>query len=385
MTTQKLPKALKVFVICGEPSGDALAADAIKDLIAIYPGQIRLRGIGGAHLKAQGLESLFPMEDLSLMGLAEILPHIPKLLGRIDLTARAIIEGQPDIVLSVDAPDFCFRVTKQLREKACHFPHFIHYVAPTVWAWRSGRAKKVARLYDHILCLLPFEPKYFEREGLAASYVGHSALRSDLLFGDRKEFVKAVPKVKNKETLGVLFGSRSGELKRLGKTFADTAKAWLAEDKNRIVIAPTLPHLQERIQELFIGYQDRVVTLTEPKMKPHAFAAMDQALAVSGTVGLELALCKIPHIIGYKAHPLTYFLAKRLVKVDYAHLANILLDEMIVPEFIQSECRVENLSQGLAKLDKDKQESRFEQVRDKLQAPITPAQAILNSYRQSLA
>ncbi len=385
MSQLKLPKALKIFVICGEPSGDVLAADAVKDLIDIYPGQVRLRGIGGTHLKAQGLESLFPMEDLSLMGLAEIVPHIPKLLGRIDLTVRAIIEGQPDIVLTVDAPDFSFRVVKSLRKKDCHFPHFIHYVAPTVWAWRPGRAKKVAKLYDRILCLLPFEPKYFEREGLAASFVGHSALRSDLLFGDRKEFEKIYPQIKGRDTLGVLCGSRKGELKRLGTTFAETAKAWLSEDKDRVVIAPTLDHLEEQVRELFIGYQDRIVTLTEKALKPHAFAAMNRALAVSGTVGLELALCKIPHIIGYRAHPFTYWLAKMMVKVNYAHLANILLDRMVVPEFIQGECSKENLLEALAGLDENEQLESFEKVRALLQAPQTPAQSILNSYRKSLS
>lgn len=162
----------KVFLIAGEPSGDTLGASLMEGLSEKLNGNVEYAGVGGQGMAAAGLESLFPMEDLSVMGVFEVLPRLPLLLRRIRETASQVERLQPDVLVTIDSPDFCFRVIKKLKARACKVP-VVHYVAPSVWAWRPGRAKKVACILDHLLCLLPFEPPYFEREGLRATFVGH--------------------------------------------------------------------------------------------------------------------------------------------------------------------------------------------------------------------
>ena len=177
---------LHVFLIAGEPSGDVLGMRLMEGIQGLCgEREVRFSGVGGLLMSGKGLESLFPMDELTVMGLAEVLPRIPKILGRIRETADAVLASKPDVVVTIDAPDFCFRVAKRLRQSGVPV---VHYVAPSVWAWRPGRANKVAKLVDHVMCLLPFEPPYFERAGVAATFVGHSILESGADRGDGKAF-----------------------------------------------------------------------------------------------------------------------------------------------------------------------------------------------------
>lgn len=380
---------LSIFISAGEASGDVLGARLMAALKEQQGGDIKFSGVGGPLMQAQGLDSLFPMEDLSVMGIAEVLPRLNLILKRIKQASDFIVKNNPDIVVTIDAPDFSFRVVKRARDIfACRkAPRMIHYVAPTVWAWRPKRAQKVARLYDGIMCLLPFEPPYFEREGMRAGFVGHPVLESGCGRGDGPAFRAAHQIPEGARTLGVLFGSRGGELKRMGPVFVEVMQHLRAADPNLHFIAPTLPHLEGRVHALVDGLP--CIVDSDVTKKWDAFAAMDDALATSGTVGLELAVANVPHMIAYKANPLTAALVRRLVKVRYAHLANLLLDQAIVPEFIQQDCQIEALTQALQDLpgQAEEQRVRFAQVRDLLggaknaKPGVQAAQFVLESLK----
>jgi len=333
-----------ICILAGEPSGDALGARLMMALKEQEPS-VHFSGVGGPLMQTEGLSSLFPMTDLSVMGLAEVLPRIPKILGRIRQTAAHIQETKPDTVVTIDSPDFSFRVAKALKNPK---PKMIHYVAPTVWAWRPERAKKVAALYSGIICLFPFEPQYFEREGMKAGFTGHSALETFGLIQQRA--------VNEPKTLGVLFGSRRGELKRMGPVLRDAAAKIIVAHPQMKIISPTLPHLADTVRELLQGLPAQIVT--DPAVKLNAFASMDYAIATSGTVGLELAIAGVPHVIGYRLNRLTYEIVSRKVTAKYAHLVNILTDSPVVPEFIQDACTADNIATAVENLIADKGQSQ---------------------------
>jgi lipid-A-disaccharide synthase len=344
--TSTLAQSLKIFIIAGEASGDALGARLIADLRSRAGREVVFSGVGGALMAREGLQSIFSMTDLSVMGVAEVLPRLPLILRRIKETVGAIKREKPDIVITIDSPDFCFRVVRTLKDKGYKDSKFIHYVAPTVWAWRSERAKKIAALYDGLLCLFPFEPPYFECEGLRSAFVGHPVLGYGFESADIDGFKAAHGIAPDKKVLGLLFGSRNGELKRMGGVIRDAAAQVLEKYQNALLLAPTLPHLEGSVRGLLSGLVDESRIIVDPTLKHDAFAAMDGAIATSGTVGLELAVANVPHAIGYKMNALTHQILRRKVRVKYAHLANILLDRSCVPEYIQGVCSVEALSQA---------------------------------------
>jgi lipid-A-disaccharide synthase len=339
------------------------------------------------------MDSLFPMETLSVMGIAEVLPRLPELIRRINQTAAYVRNSKPDILITIDSPDFCFRVAKKVREDAVK-PLMIHYVAPTVWAWRPERAAKIAKLYDGLLCLFPFEPPYFEKEGMKAAFVGHPLMESGLGqgYGDAYRHRLQVPH--DARICGLFFGSRRGELRRMGPVLSIAAATLRRTHKDIHFVAPTLPHMKDEVTQMLRGlpFAWKVVVPGEDgDEKPGVFAAMDMAMATSGTVGLELAVAGIPHIIGYRANPLTAAIIRRKVKVKYAHLANILLDRPAVPEFLQENCtpgNVETAARDLleSELSQNTQRQAFAQVRgmlegiDKASASDRAADFILNLY-----
>lgn len=345
-------KELHVFITAGEASGDILGARLMKAIRKRAGGRaVRFSGIGGPTMQAEGLTSLFPMTDLSVMGLAEILPRLQKLLARIRQTADTVLALKPDIVVTVDSPDFSFRIARRVKEKAgAARPKMIHYAAPTVWAWRPGRAAKVAALYDGIVCLFPFEPPYFEREGMETCFAGHPAAERTAPKGNGSIFRRQHGIPDGVKVLGVLFGSRVGEVRRMGKVLQAAAIEIAARHPDLEIVAPTLPHIAPQVADLLRGMPCGVHISADPAAKADAFAAMDGAVAVSGTVGLELALAGTPHVIGYRMSPLTWQVVRRAVKAKYAHLANILLDAPVVPEFIQGACTAENMAAALEKL-----------------------------------
>lgn len=369
--TDKPSRKTKIYMIAGETSGDILGAGLIDALIDRLDDFV-VYGVGGPQMEDEGLSSLFPMNDLSVMGIAEILPRLPKIMRRISQTVDDIIKHKPDIVITIDSPDFCFRVARKVKERmgdAC--PVMVHYVAPTVWAWRAERAKKIAALYDGIICLLPIEPPYFTAEGMKAAFTGHPATAAyDADKGGGPVLRRELGIADDATVLGILFGSRIGELQRVGPILRQAAFSYAQKnkDKDLHILAPTLPHLRKEIRNLLESMPCRIHVVDKRDLKWHCFDAMDMALATSGTVGMELAIAGVPHIIGYKVNYLTWRIVKSKITTKYAHLANILLDQLVVPEFLQQDCTPEKIGEALGALSMmaDDQKQEFAILRDML-------------------
>ncbi len=371
----------KVFIIAGEASGDILAADIIRELKQSNKN-VEVYGVAGSFSLNAGLkESLFPMEELSIMGVAEILPKLLHILKRIKQTVAEIERVKPDILITIDSPDFSFRVQKRVKLKNIDVKQ-VHCVAPTVWAWREGRAEKISKFLDGILCLFPFEPPYFEKVGLKARYTGHPVIDRYKQAPAKAEARKAFNFQDNETVIGLLLGSRRGELKRHSSTFFEAIKNIITPEMK--VIIPTLPYLRDEVTALVYSYfgdmenfKERFIIVSNPELQTTYFKSMDCALAVSGTVGLELAVAGVPHVIGYKANKITAEIVKRVVKVDYAHLANLILEEEVVPEFIQENCSSDSLSESLQELlvgdTSSNQILAFGVLRGKLETKETPA------------
>lgn len=337
---------LHVYVIAGEPSGDALGGRLIAALQSTSEGPLVTSGVGGEAMTRAGIQSLFPMQDLTVMGITEVLPRLPLLLRRIRETANDIRDKNPDVIVTIDAPDFCFRVAKKIAD--LDIP-IVHYVAPSVWAWRPGRARKVARLVDHILCLLPFEPPYFHKEGLAATFVGHAILESAAGDGNGAAFRHRHGIRSDAKLMSVLPGSRSSEITRLLPVFTETVTRLHRTFPDLEIVIPTVPAVADIIRDTTKDWPKTRVVLGETE-KYDAFAASNTALAASGTVSLELAMARVPTLIAYKVAPLTAWLAKRLLTVKYASIVNLILQREALPEFIQEDCTADNLERAMIPL-----------------------------------
>lgn len=340
---------MKIFIIAGEASGDQLGASVLKAL-KVRDGNLQIRGIGGTEMRKAGLlESFFPMEELSLMGIAEIIPEIPNMLKRIRQTVDAIKVYNPDIVLSVDCPDFSLRVQKALSSTTCRAKR-IHMVAPTVWAWRPKRAAKMAQYLDGIMCLYPFEPPYFEKEGLRAAFIGHTMMGTGILTGNRSVFRFRHMIGHNQKVLGLFFGSRSSEIEKNSDLILDVAARLKADNPDLCFIVPTIPRWKEIITEKLSSRGLKAIITDDSSEKWDAFAACDAALAVSGTVALEIAVVGVPHLITYQMNKVTWTLLRKLVKTQYAHLANIMLGREAIPEFVQKRATAELIVPALKEL-----------------------------------
>lgn len=338
---------LHVYLIAGEPSGDILGMRLMTAIRSLSTSDnISFSGVGGPLMEGEGLTSLFPMSDLTVMGLTEVLPRIPKIFGRIRQTAADILARKPDIIVTIDAPDFCFRVAKRLT--GLNIP-IVHYVAPSVWAWRPGRANKVAKLVDHVMCLLPFEPPYFERAGVDATFVGHSILESGAGAGDGDTFRSTYDIPQAAPVLVVLPGSRRGEVSRLLSIFGDTVGQAQTAIENLRVVVPTVASVADAVRAGTQEWSNTIIVEGEAE-KYDAFAAANAALAASGTVSLELAMAGVPSIIGYRLSPLTAMVARRLIRVKYASIVNIILDREAMPEFLQERCTADQMAPALINL-----------------------------------
>lgn len=342
-----MSEPLHVYLIAGEPSGDVLGMRLMEGLKHIAGDrEIQFSGVGGPLMSGSGLDSLFAMDELTVMGLAEVLPRIPGILHRIRETADDIKTKKPDVVVTIDAPDFCFRVAKKLTGSDVRI---VHYVAPSVWAWRPGRAKKVAKLVDHVLCLLPFEPPYFERAGVDATFVGHSILESGADGGDGKAFRDRHGITADERVLLALPGSRMSEISRLVDIFGETIRRTTAITGPCRVVIPTLTSISNEVRVRTSDW-DNVLITDDAAEKYDAFAAADAAIAASGTVSLELAMAGVPSLIAYRVAPLSAFIAKRLIRVEYASIVNLILDKPAIPEFLQDDCTPENMTPALTDL-----------------------------------
>lgn len=359
-----------VFLIAGEPSGDQLGGRLMTALLEETRGRIRFAGVGGEAMEARGLESLVPMERLSVMGLTEIVPHIPRILRTIREVAAEARAARPAALVTIDAPAFSLRVSRRLAGTGIPL---IHYVAPSVWAWRPGRAKRLAAFLDHLLALLPFEPPYFERHGLPTSFVGHPAVEAAQDAPSREAARHALGLPPETPVLCLLPGSRQSEAARLLPIFRETVARLRARFPELATIVPTVGTVASRVEADIAAWpgSNRVVRGREAKLQ--AFAGADCALAASGTVAVELAVARLPAVIAYRVSPASAFLARRLIKVRYASLANLLLDREAQPEFLQERCTPENLAAALETLLTDPQARAAQMAAaDQAVAALTP-------------
>lgn len=340
-----------IFITAGEPSGDQLGADLMAALTARTEGRIRFAGIGGPLMESQGLKSLLPMTELAVMGLVEVLPRARHLLRRIRETEAAARDLGPDAIVTVDAPGFNFRLAKRLHGAGMPL---IHYVAPTVWAWRPGRARKIARFLDHLLVLLPFEPPYFEREGLACTFVGHPAV-AGVARGDGPEFRIAHGIDPDAPLLAVLPGSRRGEVTRLLPPFGAAVSKLAAEIPGLHVVTVTVPGVHDLVADAVADWPVPVTVVQDTSARKHAFAAANAAIAASGTVTLELAAVRVPCVVAYRMAPLTMAIARALVKVKWVNFINLTLGRGVIPELIQEQATPDRLAAEAGRLLTDAQ------------------------------
>ncbi|MDH5723113.1 MAG: lipid-A-disaccharide synthase [Alphaproteobacteria bacterium] len=345
---------MKIFFVVGENSGDVLAAALIKRLKAKLGDDVECLGVGGPLMKGAGFKELLPMDQISIMGIWEVLPKIPRLLKINQAIIEEIEKQQPDIVVTVDFPDFNFRLGKNLKKRGIYQGKLIHYVAPSVWAWRPGRAKAISEFLDAIICLFPMEVEYFADQGLPTKCVGHPVTESKVLQGNGEMFKADNNMSQGDKTLGVFFGSREGEFKKIGPVLCQAARIIDDVEENLKIIIPTLPDLEYDVQMILEGFSLPVYISANPKVKWDAFKACDVAVAVSGTVALELAYADIPHIVVYKTGALNAILFKLMAKVKHVHLVNILLGEDVVPELLQAKCNPEQIAEAVLALSNDK-------------------------------
>ncbi|MFP4359425.1 MAG: lipid-A-disaccharide synthase [Alphaproteobacteria bacterium] len=334
--------SLKVFVIAGETSGDFLAARLLEALAA-RSGPLTLDGIGGPELARLGLVSRFAMDELALVGLAEVVPHLPRLIRRLRQTTRAIRAARPDLVLTVDSPAFSLRVQARIGDVGAKR---VHYVAPQAWAWRPGRAAELARIVDRVLFILPFEAEFFRAYGVAGVEVGHPLVERvpacDAFLRRRRGAGAA--------TLCLLPGSRESEIRRHVPVLRD-AVARLATDRPGLSsVLATLPARAAELRALTADWPTPLAIEAEPDRRFRAYARADLALAASGTVGLELALARLPTVVLYRTSPLTAALARRLIRVPHVSLLNLIAGREVVPELLQERCRGAPLAAAAARL-----------------------------------
>ena len=379
------PKVPLVYIVAGEASGDLLGGRLIKALKALYNNRIEFAGIGGESMMKEGLSSLFPMQELSLMGLFEIIPHLPNLIARLSHTRDNIQQLKPDLVVTIDSPEFNFRLGKSVKKMGIPV---VHYTMPSVWAWREGRAKKVSRFLNKGLALLPFEPPYFERYGLACEFVGHPIIEAPELVIEKNDF-RARYGIRNEVPLiAVLPGSRVSEIKRLLPIFAEAIKGLAKKHQNLTLVLPTLRHFREEIENEVMGWGVPCIVTVDTVEKFQAMHASNAALAASGTVALELALLDVPMVIGYKINSLTAALVKRLIKIPYACLVNIILEKPVVPEYLQEACVPESFIDALDSIlqTKGKDQHQAFSVLKKMLAPegALPSERAANAIKALL-
>lgn len=343
-----------IYVIAGEPSGDLLGGRLMASLKERCGEDVRFAGIGGEAMRAQGLDSLFPMAELSVMGLVEVLPRIPKILRRVKETISHISGLRPDAVVTIDSWGFTGRVHKGLKEAGVPVLR-LHYVAPMVWAWKPGRTKTLARVLDGLMTLLPFEPPWFEKEGLCAVHVGHPVVEGGADKGDGAAFRARHGLAPDAPLLCVLPGSRQSETGRLLPVYAETLALLARRQPQLTLVVPTVETVAETVSGAAATWPLPTIVVRGSAEKFDAFAASTAALAASGTVALELAMAGLPAIITYKVSKVSAFIATRFLglRLKYATLVNILMDGPIMPELLQDRCRPDLLAEAVSDLLSD--------------------------------
>jgi lipid-A-disaccharide synthase len=341
----------KIFLIATEESGDRLGASLMKVLRQRLGDTVSFEGVGGRGMAREGLTSLFPIEELSIIGLTAVLKQVPKITRLINRTAAAVADANPDILVIIDSPDFTHRVARRVRARAPHVP-IVDYVSPSVWAWRQGRARAMLRYVDHVLALLPFEPEQYRKlRGPPCSYVGHPL--TEQLVSLRPAGEELARRNASPPVLLVLPGSRRSEIGRHMAVFGQTLARLQAEGLMFEAILPTMPHLEAAVADGLKGWpvQPRVVMGEQEKRA--AFRIAHAALAKSGTVTLELALSGVPMVTAYRTGAIEASILRRLIKVESVILANLVIGENVIPEYLQEACTPENLAGAVRELLSD--------------------------------
>ena len=345
-----------IFLVAAEESGDRLGAALMRALRERTEGAVQFSGIGGREMKQEGVASLFPIEDLSIVGFSAIPRRVPIILRRIREASNAIIANRPNALVIIDSPDFTHRVARRVRAADPSIP-IVDYVSPSVWAWRPGRARAMRRYIDHVLALLPFEPEVHQRlGGPPCTFVGHPlSERVDKLRPNSEE---ARRRLADPPIVLMLPGSRGSEVRQLLSVFADT----MVRVQNAVglcdVVLPTLPHLRNMVASATATWSRQPRIVVDSLEKEAAIRIARAAIAKSGTVTLELALAGVPMVTAYKVGWFEAAIARRLVKVSSVILANLVIGENVVPEFLQEDCTPENLAVALTPLLNDTPERR---------------------------
>jgi lipid-A-disaccharide synthase len=347
---------MKAFFIAGELSGDKLGAALISGLRQLDP-TLRLAGIGGPEMKERGLDSLFDMDELSVMGLAEVLPRYRHLTRRLKQTVEAVLREKPDVLITIDSPDFNLRVAKAVKARDASI-RVVHYVAPSVWAWREGRAQKMAGAVDQVLALLPFEPPYMEAAGMRCDFVGHPVVAEPQATQAEAAAFRAESGIGGAPLVLVLPGSRRAEVSRLAPVFGEALRPVLARRPDTRVIVPAAAPVAGAVIEAVKRWPGHP-TVIDPRglslsraaaRKRVAFRAADAAIAASGTVSLELAAADTPMVIAYDMNWVSWQIMSRMVKAPSVTLVNLVSETSAVPEFLGPACRPQPIAHALLDL-----------------------------------
>jgi len=377
MTEQTLQPSLKVALVAGEASGDILGAGLMQALRSHYP-EIEFIGVGGPLMEAQGLTSYFPMERLAIMGLVEVLGRLPELLARRKRLISTLKAQQPDVFIGIDAPDFNLNIELQLREAGIKT---VHYVSPSVWAWRQKRVFKIRKGCDLMLTLLPFEAQFYQKHQVPVLFVGHPLADSVAMHTDQQSAREQLGLSVDAQIVALLPGSRGGEVAKLGALFVDTARYLLAEKPHLRFIIPAANQARyAQLAAILADIPNLPITILDGQSQA-ALQACDAVLIASGTATLEAMLFKKPMVVAYKLAPVSHWLLKKMVKSPYISLPNLLAAEMLVPEFIQDAATPEALGEAVLEQLRDgsKQTQRFTELHKSLRCDASQraAQGIL--------
>jgi lipid-A-disaccharide synthase len=351
--------ARKIFLIATEESGDRLGAHLMKVLRQRLGDAVRFEGVGGLGMTREGLKSLFAIEELSIIGFSAVVKQLPKLLRLIRQTTAAVLQAGPDILVIIDSPDFTHRVARRVRARDPTIP-IVDYVSPSVWAWRPSRARAMRAYVDHVLALLPFEPDAYSRlRGPPCTYVGHPLIEQ--LPSLRPNAEEQARRNGNPPVLLVLPGSRRGEIRHHMAIFGEALDRLRAQGKAFELILPTMPHLLELVSEGVKSWKVTPQIVVGEQEKRSAFRIATAALAKSGTVTLELALSGVPMVAAYRAGALEAWVVLRFVTVQSVILANLVVGENVVPEFVQDDCTADKLASALGEVLSDSPMRRRQQ------------------------
>ena len=361
----------KVFILTGEPSGDKLASKVIADLKKINPN-IEYLSVGGENLQALDIKSIYDLKEITYLGFTNVILNIFKISKKINKTVKAIIEYNPDVLFTVDSPDFTLRVVEKVKKLNSKIKT-IHYVAPQVWVWREGRVKKIKNFIDHILLLFNFEKKYFEKENISCEFVGHPLLQ------DKEETKIDINQIirKNKALISIFSGSRKSEIVVLMPILLDFIKLMNEKYTDMIYVFHSTKEYSQLIQSFIknSGLSNCEI-ISDNKIKSHILQKSVFAVAKSGTVSLEISNAKIPSIILYKMNFINFLIVKSLVKTKYANIINFAANEEIIPELLQSNCNPKNIFKNV---------SNFLENPNKIKEQVDKVQNIVNEFKTKVS